>query len=248
MTAVPGTPAVARTVPVPAGRRLLAGGQGDLASLLDRFPPRAAETAWAATRQPRDQLLGRLLSPPFRMGNAKSQSNRKAGAVQLLDWLESLPGGTWQERWAAGGAEEAADWRDLPSRWLRARNPDRGGRWTDPLGTGMILLVTGDVLRPGLSFLLTATGRRLAEEMARARDPAGPRPAGGLPEGTPAVRRLRHPAEPRAAARISVLAGPGAPPPRDRLAAASPGRRRRVEAAGADAGRGGQDADADYRA
>jgi integrase len=151
----------------------VAGGPGDLASLLDRFPPRPAERTWAVTRQPRDQLLARLLSPPFRMGNAKSQSNRKAGAVQLLDWLESLPGGTWQERWAAGGAEEAANWRDLPARWLRARNPARGDRWADPLGTGMILLVTGDVLRPGLPFLLTVVGRRLAEEMARTRDPEG---------------------------------------------------------------------------
>ena len=96
MTAAPGAQAPARTVPVPAGHRLLAGAQGDLASLLDRFPPRPAQAAWAATRQPRDQLLGRLLGPPFRMGNANSQSNRKTGAIQLLDWLESLPGGTWQ--------------------------------------------------------------------------------------------------------------------------------------------------------
>ena len=300
-------PAVARS----RQRRLLAGGQGDLASLLDRFPPRPAAKTWAVTRQPREQLLDRLLSPPFRMDNTQSQANRKAGATQLLAWLESLPGETWQERWAASGAEEAADWRALPARWIKGghRTRDDRGPEVSRLGTGMILLVTGDALRPGLPFLLTFTSRHLAAEMARTRDPegspgwkasarrsrtvpsppgrsagsprswppraawsptsppatawkrcslmngmfhrgsdknayfyqlmhatdafpddapasmrtsrdpraahsraddrpvrhrlpAGPRPAGGLPEGTPAVRRLRHLAEPRATARI----------------------------------------------
>jgi hypothetical protein len=167
--------APARPAIVPLGERLLAGGQGDLASMLDRFPPRPAEKTWAATRQLREQLLGRLLGPPFRMGNNQSQANRKAGASQLLAWLESLPGETWQERWAASGAEEAADWRDLPARWIkggRQAGDDRGPK-VSRLGTGMILLVTGDVLRPGLPFLLTSTSRHLAAEMARTRDPEG---------------------------------------------------------------------------
>jgi integrase len=167
--------APARPAIVPLGERLLAGGQGDLASLLDRFPPRPAEKTWAATRQPREQLLGRLLGPPFRMGNNQSQANRKAGASQLLAWLESLPGETWQERWAASGAEEAADWRDLPARWIKGGHQagDDRGPEVSRLGTGMILLVTGDVLRPGLPFLLTSTSRHLAAEMARTRDPEG---------------------------------------------------------------------------
>jgi integrase len=167
--------APARPAIVPLGERLLAGGQGDLASLLDRFPPRPAEKTWAATRQPREQLLGRLLGPPFRMGNNQSQANRKAGASQLLAWLESLPGETWQERWAASGAEEAADWRDLPARWIKGGHQagDVRGPEVSRLGTGMILLVTGDVLRPGLPFLLTSTSRHLAAEMARTRDPEG---------------------------------------------------------------------------
>jgi len=167
--------APARPATVPLGERLLAGGQGDLASLLDRFPPRPAEKTWAATRQPREQLLGRLLGPPFRMGNNQSQANRKAGASQLLAWLESLPGETWQERWAASGAEEAADWRDLPARWIKGGHQaaDDRGPEVSRLGTGMILLVTGDVLRPGLPFLLTSTSRHLAAEMARTRDPEG---------------------------------------------------------------------------
>jgi integrase len=175
VTTTSGLQAPARPGPVPADERLLPGGQGDLASLLDRFPPRPAQKTWAATRQPREQLLGRLLGPPFRMGNTQSQANRKAGATQLLAWLESLPGESWQERWAASGAEEAADWRALPARWIKGghRARDDRGPEVSRLGTGMILLVTGDAIRPGLPFLLTFTSRHLAAEMARTRDPEG---------------------------------------------------------------------------
>ncbi len=167
--------APARPAPVPVSDRLLADGQGGLASLLDRFPQRPPQKTWAATRQPREQLLGRLLGPPFRMGNNQSQANRKAGASQLLAWLESLPGETWQERWAASGAEAAADWRDLPAQWIKGGRQDGGERSPEVtrLGTGMILLVTADVLRPGLPFLLASTSRHLAAEMARTRDPEG---------------------------------------------------------------------------
>ena len=30
-----------------------------------------------------------------------------------MNWLEAQPGGSWQDRWLASGAENAADWRDL---------------------------------------------------------------------------------------------------------------------------------------
>jgi len=145
MSATSGLQAPARPPAVPVGDRLLAGGRGDLASLLDRFPPRPAEKTWAVTRQPREQLPDRLLSAPFRMENTQSQANRKAGMTQLLDWLETQPGGTWQERWAASGAEEAGDWRALPVRWLKDGNRirDDHGPEVSRLGTGMILLVTG---------------------------------------------------------------------------------------------------------
>lgn len=199
MTATSGLQAPARPEPVPASERLLAGRQDDLVSLLDRFPPRPAARSWAVTRQPREQLIERLLSPPFRMGNNQSQANRKAGASQMLAWLESMPGGTWQERWAASGAEDAADWRDLPARWIKGGHQavDGRGHEVPRLGTGMILLVTGDAVRPSLPFLLTFTSRHLAAEMVRARDPEGFARLGGLCETVPdssvatsAIRRI----------------------------------------------------------
>ena len=175
MITAPGAQAHARPRPVPAGGRLAARGGGDLAALLARFPPRPVAMTWAVTGQPREQVLDWLLKPPFRLGNPASQANRKAGVIQILAWLETLPGDTWQDRWAASGAEDAEDWRTVPAWWLKGGAPviDDHGPEVSRLGTGMILLITGDVLRPGLSFLLTATSRHLAAEMARTRDPAG---------------------------------------------------------------------------
>ena len=50
----------------------------------------------------------------------------------------------------------------------------RGGQLRNVLGMGMVQLIGGDVLRPGLPWLLaTASPVRVAEEMARTRDPAG---------------------------------------------------------------------------
>src|SRR2546429_73635 len=156
MSATSGLQAPARPSAVPVGYRLLAGGRGDLASRLGRFPPRPAEKTWAVTRQPREQLPDRLLSAPFRMENTQSQANRKAGMTQLLDWLETQPGGTWQERWAASGAEEAGDWRALPARWLKD-----GNRIRDDHGP--------EVSRPGKDGTVSSSERR---------HPRGASPAG----------------------------------------------------------------------
>ena len=193
----PGAQAPARPRRSPAGKRLPARGGGDLAALLDRFPPRPVAKTWAATEQPREQVLDWLLKPPFRLDHPASQANRKAGVIQILAWLETLPGGTWQDRWTASGAEDAADWRTVPGRWLKGGNPviDEHGPEVSRLGTGMILLITGGVFRPGLPFLLAATSRHLAAEMARTRDPAGFARLAALcetvPESAVATRAIR---------------------------------------------------------
>ena len=58
-------------------------------------------------------MLGRgpareqLTRPPFAFETASRQETRARGLARLLEWLAGQPGGTWQERWLASGAEEA---------------------------------------------------------------------------------------------------------------------------------------------
>ncbi|MGH9089129.1 MAG: hypothetical protein ACRDYZ_13635, partial [Acidimicrobiales bacterium] len=87
----------------------------------------------------------------------------------IADWLATMPGDTWQERWLASGAqdERCTDWRHL----VAGSAP---GRSEEYLGTGMLLLLCSDVVRPSAGWLLGATSpRRLASSLGRSRDPEG---------------------------------------------------------------------------
>ena len=147
-----------------------AGGTG--AELAARFPARPVISSWPQTRASRPEVLARLLAAPFALGNALSQQTRRQGLLTVVSWLESQAGDTWQERWAASGAEAAADWRDLVACWRtgRAGGPGRPAH----IGPGLLVLICADVIRPGLAWLsgFAPARRGLAEEMARTRDSA----------------------------------------------------------------------------
>ena len=74
------------------------------------------------------------------------------------------------------GIDGRADWRPPVVQWLLDTGRIAAGNLSAPrsLSVGMMQLICADVLRPGMSWLLsTATPRRLSNEMARARDPSG---------------------------------------------------------------------------
>jgi len=166
--------------PVTAGPEpaVLTRGYGPrVPALLRDFPPRPAQEAWPATAQSREEVLQRLLAPPFAAGRSY-QPHRRAGLVRVLDWLESCPGQSWQERWAASGADAAGNvaWRELcrPPRTAAGRRQLRPGYEALSAGRGMAPLICGDVIRPSLSWLLAPhVPKKLAGQMARARDAAG---------------------------------------------------------------------------
>jgi len=148
------------------------------AALRVRFPPRPAGAAWDLTGQDRAAVLGRLMALPFALDNSSSQSYRKFGLIRVLDWLAAQPGRTWQDRWNASGAgiDGRADWRPPVAQWLRDTGRIAEGNLSAErqLSAGMMQLICADVVRPGMSWLLTtATPRNLSSEMARVRDPAG---------------------------------------------------------------------------
>jgi hypothetical protein len=151
---------------------------GTGAELLARFPPRQAALSWPETCAGRGEVLARLLAPPFALDNPLSQQARRLGLITVLNWLEAQPGEYWQARWRASGAEEQRDWRDLVAAWKAARagEPAAGpGRLPPHIGGGLMLLICGEVIRPGAGWLLrcSPTPRNLATEMARTRDSAG---------------------------------------------------------------------------
>jgi hypothetical protein len=155
-------------VPVPSLilTRVCDGAAAPEASqVMRQFPPRPRPGAWPGTRLDREQVSGLLLAGPFPLDSYGAQRQRAASLRRVLDWLDGQPGTTWQERWTATGAGGTARWRDLV--------PGFAHRGHGPAG-GVLLLICGDVIRPGAGWLLESSGRRLlTAEMTRTRDPAG---------------------------------------------------------------------------
>lgn len=144
-------------------------------AVMDRFPPRPVPASWDATAADRFAVARRLLAPPFLLDNVKSRYARKLTMLKILDWLELYPGTTWQQRWNASGAE-AGDWRDRAVADLEAADlaGPRSEKLRPRLGEGMAALLGGDVIRPGLPWLLTTgSPAGFGREMSRRRDPAG---------------------------------------------------------------------------
>ncbi|WP_406380417.1 tyrosine-type recombinase/integrase [Streptomyces sp. NBC_01618] len=150
----------------------------EMAAMLKSFPPRRPEQSRKATEQSREQVMEQMLASPFVLESSASQARRKTGMTKILAWLEQYPGQTWQDRWMASGADAVGNiaWRRLATGWLQST----GWSYQDPkkdfdaLGSGMLPLISGDVIRPSLSWLLTpGTVQILTAEMARSRDPQG---------------------------------------------------------------------------
>src|SRR6266545_2245582 len=145
-------------------------------ALQQRFPPRPVAVTWPQTRLLRPAVLERLVAAPFTADTPVGEDNRRRGLRMVLDWLQAQPGQTWQQRWLASGADSdgSADWRSLPIRWRKVATSSDCRFDAQVLGTGLLSLICADVIRPGLTWLLTtATPKRMATEMARTRDPGG---------------------------------------------------------------------------
>jgi site-specific recombinase XerD len=146
-----------------------------LFELRKQFPPRANPVSWEATEASRGCVLARVLTAPFTADNTKYQAEVRRGVRTVLDWLATMPGRTWQARWAASGAEHAADWRLLPVTPLAAgRTEIAVSNLQYRCSRGLSVLVCADVIRPSLDWLLaTPSPKNLATALARSRDPEG---------------------------------------------------------------------------
>ncbi len=148
------------------------------AALLRQFPPRRPASTWPATGRSREVVLARLLAPPFTLDVPDTQARRRVGLGKILRWLEQQPGRTWQDRWLVSGADAAGNiaWRRRAIEWLQREGLDCQSPKNDfdALGGGILPLISGEVIRPSLSWLLNpGTVQILTAEMARSRDPEG---------------------------------------------------------------------------
>ena len=168
-----------------------------------RFPPRPAGQDWPATRAGRDQVDGLLAGLPA--------GRHQEGQVQLLDWLQDQDGDSWQQRWLASGAEQAADgWWQLPARRAGSRYLP-GMRRFGALTAALIAVIAGDVVRPSLAWLAAAgCDAELAQSMAALRDPQGFARLGDLCQagpGGPAAKTTRNYVLRRAAVIVAAKGG-----------------------------------------
>jgi len=127
-----------------------------------------------------EEVVERLLAAPFARPDGRSplRGRPERDVRNVLDWLGSWPGTSWQDRWRASGADEApiAAWRRSVIGWLGDVGRARKDPHTDFIGLGhaLVAMICADVLRPSLEWLITPfTPRSLTAELARTRDPDG---------------------------------------------------------------------------
>ena len=139
------------------------------------WQPRPCVEGWWQTRQSREDLAERLLGLFTNPGAGLTRDKtRRRGLAKLLDWLQRQLGDTWQERWLASGADAAGSgWSELP---LKGHVPIRPHQ-RDELFAGLVLLVAGQVIRPGYRWLLS---QRMTVMLAEARAALDPGAFGGL--------------------------------------------------------------------
>jgi integrase len=140
-----------------------------------RFPPRPAEDDWAATVATQADILARLQQPPLRPANVKLHRARIRGSRQILQWLGTFPGATWQQRWNASPASTRPgnDWARLAPAWIGiAAGPSQ----RQTLSGGLLSLICADVIRPTLPWLLSRTSANMTSlriGLISTRDPEG---------------------------------------------------------------------------
>jgi integrase len=146
------------------------------AAAAQAFPARPVPPSWPATRQPLDKALQVVSMPPFVLTGRGAQAQRIIGLGLLLDWLADHPGGSWQHRWLASGADTAGTrWREVPRDWLHA-NGYPGPTRHEALVGAVSVAIAADLIRPTMGWLVSgaaARGHLLVRNLEASRDPEG---------------------------------------------------------------------------
>jgi Phage integrase family len=142
-----------------------------------RSAPRPVETDWPTTLLDREQAWQLLNSAPLAPSrlDIRHPNAYPTGVGLLLDWLADQPGRTWQDRWIATGADaDGRCWRRIAAQWLDEHEHPK--QWLQYwLFRALLAAIAADLIRPSLTWLMTATFRRgtLLNVVSGYRDPDG---------------------------------------------------------------------------
>jgi Phage integrase family len=183
----------------------------DMDHLRRSFPSRATASRWSATLQSAEDIVERLLAPPFPAEPDRPATlRRRRGLTLLLGWLAEQPGQSWQQRWLASGADAMGNaewWRPVIARTRRGSS-DCGVSGSSNQRVCAVMLVAADVIRPTLGWVLTPrVPQTLVSLMAQARDPGGFAELSTRCNASPAGRTMKTAALRRAATILAVKGG-----------------------------------------
>jgi hypothetical protein len=185
----------------------------DMRQLRRSYPPRVCAPRWPSTELSAEAVLARLIAAPFTAdveNNREALQRRRRGLRRVLGWLGEQPGDTWQARWLASGADALgnAGWWAPVLAWVRPRRAGDGVTVTSNLRVCGQVLVSADVIRPSLDWVLTPRApQNLVALMAQLRDPAGFAELAALCDASPAGRTMKTAALRRAATILAVKGG-----------------------------------------
>ncbi len=156
-------------------------------------PQLARPSVWPESTRSRGEVLAAVDALDAGL-TIKELRRRRSGVELLLDWLQSFPGVSWQQRWQAAGADAAgSDWADLVDAAGLLTGRDRRAQLTGAVGR---LIVLG-ALRPGYRWLYALRSGSVLERFRARQDPEGFAAldvlfAAGGARLTPADRRLAY--------------------------------------------------------
>lgn len=133
-------------------------------------PAIARPTVWTASQRSVEEVLA-AVDELEADAVLRERSRRVLGVRQLLGWLASFPGETWQQRWLASGADTAGKaWTDLPD--AHGATSDRQ-TWRAQMTGAAGRLILLDAIRPSYVWLYSAPSNTLYLRFEHLRDPAG---------------------------------------------------------------------------
>ncbi|MCI2422490.1 site-specific integrase [Saccharopolyspora sp. K220] len=137
--------------------------------LRHRFPPRPVPDAWPISMRGRADVLGRIEEM---LADAATQLrvNWRRGADLLLQWLETFPGESWQQRWYASPAHDLGQcWADTAAQQLAKPIVTL----PNVLRCGLLALFCLDAVRPRMTWLVECRSPYWTQAITTYRDPSG---------------------------------------------------------------------------